>query len=309
MPVDIDHPITIRLLATVEEYHQAEIAQRDIWGMSDPTEITPTTVLVTAQKNGGLVAGAFAESGQMVGFLFGFVGVTHGGKFKHCSHLMGVLPELRRQGLGEALKLFQRDYVIQQGLFDLVTWTFDPLESANATLNLVRLGGVARTYYENVYGELPDGLNRGLPSDRFEIEWWIKSRHVDTFIAGRDTPTRADLVRQGAYQVNVTQFSENGVLTPLNADLRQNAETLLVEVPAVFQSIKATSIEVAKAWRAHTAAIFKHYFGRGYAVGDFIREIEGDRRRNFYVLSHQISGIPASEILDAGDDNRNVFGH
>jgi predicted GNAT superfamily acetyltransferase len=294
----IANGITIRTLVATEEYHQAEVAQRDIWGMTDLSEIAPASVLVTAQKNGGLVAGAFNDSGHMVGFLFGFVGVTKDGKFKHCSHLMGVLPELRRQGVGEALKRYQRDYVLKQGLFDLVTWTFDPLEGANATLNIARLGGLARRYYVNLYGEMPDGLNRGLPSDRFEVEWWVKSPRAETFLAERAMPTQADLLGQGAVLINTTRLESNGGLAPIGADLTVSSEVLLLEVPPVFQAIKALSMELALTWRAHTATIFQHYFGLGYAAIDFIREADDVTgiRRHFYVLSRQAAGIPTLEM-------------
>lgn len=46
-------------------------------------------------------------------------------------------------------------------------WTYDPLETVNGYLNLSKLGGVCTQYIENCYGEMPDILNAGLPSDRF----------------------------------------------------------------------------------------------------------------------------------------------
>lgn len=39
-------------------------------------------LFVTAQKNGGLVLGAFDETGTMVGFVFGFLGMTDQGQVK-----------------------------------------------------------------------------------------------------------------------------------------------------------------------------------------------------------------------------------
>ena len=32
----------------------------------------------------------------------------------------------------------------------------------------------------NCYGEINDGLNNGLPTDRFKVEWWIDSEHIKT---------------------------------------------------------------------------------------------------------------------------------
>src|SRR5258705_13331011 len=140
--------IAIRIPHTTTEYEQIEAVQRDIWMMHDSTEVVPLHVLVTAQKNGGLVAAAYDEQDQIIGMLFGFAGLTADLKCKHCSHLMGVLPGLRRQSVGQSLKLFQREYILNQGL-DLVTWTFDPLEGVNASLNIAKLGGIVRTHHLN----------------------------------------------------------------------------------------------------------------------------------------------------------------
>ena len=37
---------------------------------------------------------------------------------------------------------------------DLITWTFDPLMSHNARLNISNLGAVCNTFLPNEYGEL-----------------------------------------------------------------------------------------------------------------------------------------------------------
>ncbi len=280
-----DSQFTIRPLATIDDYEQAEHVQRHIWGMQDATPIIPLHVLLTAQKNGGLVAGAFGADGQMIGILFGFIGLTEQGKYKHCSHIMGVLPDLRRQSVGQALKLFQRQYVLDQGL-DLVTWTFDPLEGVNASLNIAKLGAIAHKYSSNLYGNMADGLNSGLPSDRFEVEWWLASERVRQFVEGtRARPNHHTLLTAGACLINQTQLDTDGALHVTDWTPDSKAGTLLIEVPPEFQAIKVVSMDLALAWRAHTASMFSHYFANGYTVTDFISDREDSRRRNFYVLT------------------------
>ena len=61
---------------------------------------------------------------------------------------------------------------------DLITWTYDPLLARNVQLNIAKLGAVCNTYLANLYGEMRDGLNAGLPSDRFQLDWWIATRRV-----------------------------------------------------------------------------------------------------------------------------------
>jgi predicted GNAT superfamily acetyltransferase len=279
--------LTIRTLSSIEDYHQAEVVQHEAWAMRDNLSVVPLHVLLTAQKNGGLVAGAFDPSGKMIGMLFGFVGLQKDGKFKHCSHIMGILPEVRRQNVGLALKLFQREYVQKQG-FDLITWTFDPLEGVNASLNVGRLGVIARTFHHNLYGDgMADTLNLGLPTDRFEIEWWINSEHVRRYNEQtRQRPSRTELLAKGAQVVNSTSLDELGVPHILESNLDSASEILLVEIPAEFQAVKMVSMDLAQDWRLQTRRIFEHYFAGGYVVTDFVSDREDGYRRNFYVLAN-----------------------
>jgi predicted GNAT superfamily acetyltransferase len=288
-----DNSVSVRILTTLDEFREAEAVQYRAWAMDDPTGVTPLEVLLTAQKNGGLTAGAFSASGDMIGILFGFLGLTDQGKIKHCSHMLGILPGVRRQGVGERLKLFQRQYVLAQG-FDLVTWTFDPLEGVNASLNIARLGGIVHKYYDNLYGEnMGDGLNSGLRTDRFEVEWWIASPRVRQFVdAGRVRTGHQALLDGGACLVNHVRLEADGLLMPVGLTTDADAETLLVEMPPEFQAIKAASMDLARAWREHTGIIFKYYFARGYVVSDFVSSRDEPRRRNFYVLTRHMDGLP-----------------
>lgn len=283
--------ITIRTLETQTDYRRAEEAQRVMWGMQDNLGVVPLHVLITAQKNGGLVAGAFDAADRMIGFLFGFIGVTKTGRFKHCSHLLGIEPILRRSGLGEAMKRFQYEYVKAQGI-DLITWTFDPLEGVNASLNIRKLRAVSRTYYENLYGNMEDGLNAGQPSDRFEVEWWIDHPHVT---APAHHHSRAELVDKGAQLLNPAAFLD-GIPQPLPLpDMGSLPLTVLIEVPAIYQSIKQQSMTLAQQWRLHTRALIQALFARGFVLSDFIVERAAPSAdpsqpaRNFQVFEQGLS--------------------
>jgi len=100
--------------------------------------------------------------------------------------MLAVREGFRNYGLGRRLKLAQRDDALAKG-FELLEWTFDPLEIKNAHLNLVRLGAVARRYSVNHYGFSSSPLQGGLPTDRLVAEWWIKSKRV-TNLLERKTP-------------------------------------------------------------------------------------------------------------------------
>lgn len=279
--------ILIRRLESIEDFRLAEEAQRIIWGVQDDTEVVPLHALLTAQKNGGLVLGAF-DGDRMVGYLFGFLGRTPEGKEKHCSHMMGVFPKYREQGIGEALKRRQREFVLNQGL-DLITWTYDPLESRNAYLNIRKLGVICRTYLRNVYGEMQDSLNVGLPTDRLEVEWWIRSPRVEArFSMKAPSPptTLDDLLSQGAAVVNEVEMDNAGLPTTLSW-APHRSPIVLVEIPAKIQEVKQANIKLARDWRLLTRALFEEYFDQGYVVVDFVSEVKDNQRRSFYVLEHE----------------------
>jgi len=101
--------ISIEKLTTAQQFHRCEELQGRVWGLSD-TDIVPLHLLLTAQKSGGLVLGAFDEEGKMIGFLFGFLGARDAAarQLKHCSHMLGVLEEWQGQGVGYQLKLAQQ---------------------------------------------------------------------------------------------------------------------------------------------------------------------------------------------------------
>jgi predicted GNAT superfamily acetyltransferase len=279
--------ITIRPVQTHAEYTAVEQIQRDAWGEGD-AEIVPYHMLVAAQKGGGLVLAAFETQSdgteQMVGFVFGFLGRAADGQIKHCSHLAGVSPTCQNRNVGYRLKLAQREYVLAQGL-DLITWTFDPLESRNARLNFHKLGGVCQTYLRDLYGEMRDALNAGLPSDRFEVEWHIRSAHVADRL--RDDGAGPSLGRLLAAGVPVLNRSLASGAPPRPPDaplpLPTASDPILIQIPSRFQAIKETDMALACAWRMHTRALFETAFAADYVVVDLLYEAQ----ESFYLLQKQ----------------------
>jgi predicted GNAT superfamily acetyltransferase len=245
-------PVEIRLVRTHDEFAACEAMSRDIWGAAE-RNVVPRELLLTMQHNGGLVHGAFLPEGRLVGFCFGFLGMRDG-QLRLCSHQLGVLPEFRGTGIGIALKQAQRYDAVRQG-YELVTWTFDPLEARNAYINLHRLGCIARVYDRDHYGAMEDDLNRGLPSDRFEAEWWL-SRATP--------PTAADP------QVMLRVGSKG---EPLREDLDMGPRTTaLIAVPPDFQEVKRRSLELALRWRMESRAALEAALAAGLIAIDFRRD-------------------------------------
>jgi predicted GNAT superfamily acetyltransferase len=270
--------VTVRPVLTMDEYRSVEAIQRQVWAMSHDLEVVPLHLLVTATRSGGMLMGAFRGE-AMVGFVFGFPGLTAEGKLKQCSHMMGVLPGAQSSGIGTQLKLAQRAFVLAQGL-DLITWTYDPLQSRNAYLNIAKLGAVCRTYHRDFYGELVDGLNAGLPSDRLEVEWWIASERVARRLGAAQHRPRP----VAAVQVNETQVMPGGLVAPGTLYFGASAATIQVEIPAEFQAVRDADPGLAREWRIATRQLFEAYFEAGYSVVDFVSCPVDGLRRSFYLL-------------------------
>ena len=125
--------------------------------------------------NGGCALCAEID-GQMVGFCFGFP-AKRGDEIWLWSHMAGVRPEFQSKGIGFKLKQAQRQWALDQG-YEIMGWTFDPLQRGNANFNFNKLGTTAKKYYINHYGEMKDSINAGLASDRLETIWQLNDPHV-----------------------------------------------------------------------------------------------------------------------------------
>jgi len=276
--------IEVRRLKDPEEYRMVTEAEVGVWGVMDYTSVVAHHVLIAADRRGGLVLGAFEkDTGRMVGFVFGFPAISPDGKLYHYSHMTGVVPEYRYKGLGYILKLMQREYVLKQGL-DLIAWTYDPLQSPNARFNIGKLGVVVRKFYINYYGELRDSINIGMPTDRFEAEWWIKSKLVEDKLKGLLRPPTLDtLIKLGGEVVTNVEFSNNlPVLTNYNLDI--NSKLVLIEIPEDLSKLRSDNNLLLK-WRLGLREIFNRYLNElNYVVVEFISEFVGGFRRNYYIL-------------------------
>jgi predicted GNAT superfamily acetyltransferase len=278
------HAPVIKILETPEDMTAVESLQRAVWPGSE-TDVVPAHMLITAVHNGGLVVGAFVEN-QLVGFVFGFPGLEFtpdGPRPKHCSHMMGIHSDQRDSGIGFALKRAQWQMVRHQGL-DHITWTYDPLLSRNGYLNIAKLGAVCDTYRRSEYGDMRDGLNAGLPSDRFMVDWWINTRRVDRRLGKRARrPLKLDDFSKAELQPLYSLDNPTGRwpqppehFSPLEGNLT------LAEIPSDFSALKDADFSLARDWRFFSRELFETAFSAGYIVTDFIY----DHSRSFYVLAH-----------------------
>src|SRR5919201_1514077 len=180
-------PVTFRDLTSLQEFATVVDLERQIWGPCYD-DVVPVPILAISVKRGGILIGAFNGEG-MGGFVYSIPGLKYH-KPMQWSHMLGIADDHRNSGLGRELKLLQRERALEMGL-DLIEWTYDPLQAANAHLNFCKLGVVVEEYEENVYGASQSPLHKGNPTDRFVAEWRICEAHVVRRLNAPAVPLRA----------------------------------------------------------------------------------------------------------------------
>ena len=228
--------ITIRKCVSMDELNACVALQKEVWNFSD-VDLVPLRMFVVSQKIGGQTIGAFQGS-DLVGFAFSIPGSRAGHAYLH-SHMLAVRDSFRNHGLGRKLKLAQRDDAIQQG-FELLEWTFDPLEIKNAHLNLSRLGAIARRYSVNHYGHSSSPLQGGLPTDRLVAEWWLTSKRVVDLL-DKKKPPQFQLEKKIEVPAQIYAWKASSADRNKAADIqKRNREQFL---PAFSQGLVALGYE------------------------------------------------------------------
>ena len=200
------------------------------WAMDSGTEITPN-LLQAMVHSGSYLSGAFID-GKCVGAAFAFPATT-GGLHLH-SHMTAVLDAYRDQGVGYALKMDQWHWA-KKNNFSEISWTFDPLVSRNAKLNLIKLGVNISSYHPNFYGDMPDALNAGDESDRLMVSWKVVG----------ENPVKRELIS-----------------TPKPTDI-------LIQIPADIVAIRSRNKEENLRWRRKVREQFLQAFEKGGQVVGF----------------------------------------
>lgn len=290
-------PIEIRPIKQMSEMKAVEEIQLQIWG-KDEREIMAAHLLHALQYNGAALLGAF-DGSKLVGFTLAILATVEdlnnrsdqvaAARLKMYSVIAGVLPEYRDANIGYQLKLAQRDFALRIGV-RLITWTYDPLESRNGRFNIGKLGAICQRYHRNFHGELV-GINAGLATDRFEVEWWVTSNRVKGRVSRKRRPLKwQSLIDGGAVLINEATFGASGFPVPPSNYVSRPGNLMLMEIPSDFQAIKRNDFSLALRWRQHSQLLFEELFYSGFVVTDFVGTVDEDsHRRSFYLLTHQNS--------------------
>jgi predicted GNAT superfamily acetyltransferase len=252
--------IVIRRVETQAEYEECVRIQDETWGAGF-SERVPSAILKVSQYLGGVTAAAFdgaAADARILGFVFGMTGIRDG-QLVHWSDMLAVRPEARDHGIGRRLKLYQRSLVAELGVTQIL-WTFDPLVSRNAHLNLNALGARVTDYVPDMYGaDTGSALHQGIGTDRFVVAWEVRGD-----VSGAAEPALSHRAK-----------GQRG-----GGAVRTGAE-VLVEIPQDIQQLIVADPAAARKWRESTRPAFLRLLSDGYRVAGFERSPAG----GFYRLT------------------------
>ena len=281
--------VEVRLLENVDEARQCELVQTHVWGAPGVTR----EAMTAAHRHGGALIGTVID-GKVVGFIFAFL-AQYRGRLVQWSHMMAVEAKYRDQGFGFKMKMVHRRIALDRGLKS-ICWTFDPLQSRNARLNISRLGALAEEYVPDCYGRFPSLLEKGLPSDRWVVNWRIATARVEERLRGKAPAFVPTLPRVNETRLNAQGFPQN---REIRLDLTHRR--LLVEIPAQTDAMRSQAMPLARRWRLEARRIFQHYLSAGYRVEDFFPPQPATEGRCFYLLRHQAPGFPFPRSEHAQD--------
>jgi len=233
-----------------------------VWGLP-ARDAVPSGLLHAMVNTGSLVVGAY-EGNKLIGMALMFP--TDRNKHKRLwSHMTAVDPAYQGQGIGFGLKQFQRNWALEHG-YQEIGWTFDPLQRGNDNFNLHVLGSITNTYHVNFYGEMTDSINAGLPSDRVEVIWRLRSPRVKQLSERKPPPSPLSLSDISNEHYLLRSIDNQLVFNKLSP--QQNI--YLMEIPTNISALKQSSADLALAWRIASRNAFQIAFQAGYCAQDFV---------------------------------------
>jgi predicted GNAT superfamily acetyltransferase len=218
--------------------------------------------------------GAF-DGEELVGFVVGFPGSEAGQAILH-SDMLAVRSIYRSTGLGYRLKLEQRRVALANGI-EKITWTFDPLQAANAHLNFGKLGVIADRYKINYYGETSSALHR-TGTDRLWVTWLLRSHHVTQRLSAPENRSSADAGEVPA----LIKLGPDGEPVSAVLDIRQNSWR--IEIPNDINAIVNIDPARASRWREATRAQFTAALAANFVATDFFKA-PTSTQSGFYILT------------------------
>lgn len=246
----------IRPLQSHEDLLACVRLQHEVWG-DDFQECVPPSLLKVSQRIGGITAGAFNASGELLGFVFGLTGIRNG-RVVHWSDMLAVRSSARGRGIGRMLKEHQRR-MLKELHVETICWTFDPLAARNAHLNLNRLGAEVVEYVADMYPPTGSPLHGTVPTDRLLVAW---DTAADDGIQRTTEPFPA-----GLESTPILEGGDGADLAAANdLDGKARPALLRVAIPVDFDTLLAEDSAAATRWRLAVRDGLTRALRSGYTI-------------------------------------------
>ncbi|MFZ1754981.1 MAG: hypothetical protein WBO46_06045 [Caldilineaceae bacterium] len=245
--------------ATAAEAKAARTIQQTVWN-NPPEVLYPVDIY----SNEFALATALVArvDGQTAGFL---LGMTKFGGYelpllwqKRLNHrvrlesqVMAVSPAFRGKHIAFSFKKIQAEDALAKGI-DIINWTADPLQFANAALNFTRLGAVAYEMHPALYA-FHNELNQ-VAASRFSLTWLVGSVRVQEILSGRRSTAIVDL----AHRSEIVRVNDGPIATRFDA----HTPTIAFEIPADWSQLQQRDLAQAQRWRESTDELFAHFLGK-----------------------------------------------
>lgn len=252
--------VSIRVLSGLEEQNLARRIFDEVWPTDEGTQIT-ANLLQAMAHNGTYISGVFVE-GEIVGAAFAFPSVDEHRHLHLHSHMAAVKENFRDRSIGSTLKWHQRAWALERG-YEVITWTFDPLVRRNARLNLVKLGVQIFEYFPNFYGDLPDALNAGDPTDRVIARWNLLSQSTLAAASYRNLEKLAN-------GVPVALSNIDG--KPIHHEIDPSQSQVLCYLPSDIIEIRSQDSALALEWRLALRAELHPRLDSGWHISGFTHD-------------------------------------
>jgi predicted GNAT superfamily acetyltransferase len=263
-----DAQVSIRNLQGVIEQDYARAIFDEVWPTDEGTQIT-SNLMQAMVHNGAYVSGVFYDA-KVIASAFAFPGIDSKTHLHLHSHMAAVKEKYRNRNIGSALKWHQRGWALENG-YETITWTFDPLVRRNARLNLVKLGVQVFEYFADFYGDLPDALNAGDPTDRVIARWELLSAPV----VGAARNLNLELSPEGI-PVALSNANEK----PEAGDVPPSAETVTIYLPTDIIQLRIDNSARAWEWRLALREQLQPRLSSGWYIKGFTSD-------GAYVLTQQ----------------------
>lgn len=247
--------VLVKQVTTKEELEKVFDLEREIW--QDTYE--PMHQMLKEDLNSILLVGAYLE-GELIGFSYGDGDRSSEGVLY--SHLLGIKRQYREIGVGELLKLKQKELADELG-YTKCQWLFEPLEARTAYLYFTKLRAYGTAYIENREPEM--GEASAIPTDRLIVEWNIQDEDHIRWDAKIDElkDSAAEIVPSSLTIVGLPVLDSEH---QFDSDISYLKDAYTLAIPSSFMKIKVESPSLAEDWRYKTHTIFQTLFRQGYMI-------------------------------------------